>query len=83
MSSEIQFNWAAMYMICQATLLLGKEMTRGSPPLRTAKLKARPGKFPTSEHFAANISGTIGALEFPLCTLVRVDPASLPLMEIL
>lgn len=29
-------------------LLLGKEMTRGSPPLRMAKLNARPGKLPTS-----------------------------------
>lgn len=32
----------------QETLLLGKEITRGSPPLRTAKLRARPGKLPTS-----------------------------------
>ena len=31
------------------TLLLGKEITLGSPPLRMAKLKARPGKLPTSK----------------------------------
>lgn len=29
------------------TLLLGKEMTRISPPLRLARLNAQPGKLPT------------------------------------